>query len=407
MTVSRRGLLGTAVAASALVAMRVRAQQPTITIGVLTDMSGAYRDAFGPLSVACTRQAVDEIAQSGAPFEARILVADHQNKADIGAGIAREWFDKDGVDMIVGADNSAVGLAVQTIVREKNKVLIAQPATSAITGEQCSPNCVHWHFDTYMLANSTGGATVASGGDSWFFITPNYAFGHQLEKDTTTIVERAGGRVLGSVRYPFPETTDFSTYLQQAAASGARVLGLATAGVDTVNCVKQAHEFNLHAKMQMAALWFVIPLARAIGIEVAQGLLASECFYWDLNERTRAFAGRMAGRFPDAKPDTPQAGAYAGTLHYLKTLAAMGGAAAKADGVAIVNRMKAMPFDDDAFGTGTIRQDGRAIFNAYLFQVKKPSESAGPWDLYKTLAVTPGEQAFRPLAEGHCSFVKL
>jgi len=407
MIISRRGLLRTAAAASILPATRARAQNSTIKIGVLTDMSGPGRDVTGPLSLACARQAADECAQSGAPFAVEVLVADHQQKPDVGAAIVRHWFDEDDVDMIVDGGNSAGALAVQSIVREKNKVFVASgPGTSVLTGEQCSPNCLHWAYDTYMLAHVAGSATTAAGGDSWFFITADYAFGHQLEKETSLFIQQAGGRVLGSVHYPFPETTDFSSYMQRAEASGAKVLGLANFGADLVTCVKQAHEFGLVEKMRVAGLLMLIPLVHAIGIEMTQGLVLTESFYWDLNDRTRAFAKRTAARVPDAKPDMVQAGCYAGTRHYLKSVSAIGVTAAKADGVATVNRMKAMPFNDDAFGTGTIREDGRAMNTAYLFQVKKPGESVGPWDLYRTLATMPGEQAFRPLSEGHCPFVK-
>jgi branched-chain amino acid transport system substrate-binding protein len=407
MTISRRGLLGTVAAATLLPAPSVRAQAPAIKLGVLNDMSGPYRDLTGMRSVAAVRQAVAEFTAAGKPVAVEVIFADHQNKPDVGAAIARQWLDTGGVDAIIDVPNSAVALAVQTIVRDRNKIFLAVgPATTALTGTQCSPNFVHWYYDTYMLAHVEGGAIVADGGDSWFFILPDYAFGHQLTDDTTAVVEKAGGKVLGKIAYPFPDTTDFSAFLVQAKDSGAKVLGLANAGNDLINSVKQAREFGLDERMRFAALLTAENVVHAAGPETMQRLVITQSFYWDLNERTRAYARRSLALLPDAPPNANQAGCYAATLHYLKTAAAMGVAEAKKDGVATVNRMKAMPFDDDAFGTGKIREDGRGMVTAYLFQVKTPTESTSGWDLYKVLATVPPEQAFRPLAEGKCSFVK-
>jgi branched-chain amino acid transport system substrate-binding protein len=404
MPVSRRALLGSTLAASSLPLTRSRAQAPKITIGVLNDQSGAYRDLSGPVSVVCARQAIEEFGDKG--FTVDLVSADHQNKPDIATSIAREWFDK-GVDLLIDVPTSSVGLAVQSVARDKNKVYInTGAATSALTGEQCSPNFVHWVYDTYMLSKSTGGAMVKAGGDTWFFITANYAFGHQLQSDTTAMIQGAGGKVLGSVLYPFPDTTDFSSLLVRAQASGAKVLGLASAGADTINQVKQANEFGLTTKMKVATLLMFISDVHALGLDVAKDLVLSESFYWDLNDRTRAFTKRVLPKIKGSYPGMNQAGVYSGSLHYLKTAAAMGAAAAKADGRATVARMKAMEVDDDCFGKTRIREDGRHLVDAYLFQVKQPSESKGPWDYYKLLATTPADQAFRPLADGHCAFVK-
>jgi branched-chain amino acid transport system substrate-binding protein len=383
----------------------VRAQATnTIRIGVITDMSGLYRDTTGPGSVALTQQAVQDFGSRG--FNVEVLQADHQNKPDVGANLARQWFDQ-GVDAIVDLPTSSVALAVNQIAREKNKVhLNSGAATSDLTGAQCSPNTVHWTYDTYMLAKSTGAAVVRTGGDSWFFITADYAFGHALERDTANFVRAQGGQVLGSVRYPFPATTDFSAFLLQARASRAKVLGFANASTDTVNCIKGAREFGLHRAMKFAALLMGVVDIKSLGLDAGQGLLLTESFYWDLNDRTRALTHRVRAKNEGRPPAMVPAGCYGAVLHYLKAVAEMGVAAAKASGVDAVNRMKAMPCDDDAFGPGHIRPDGRKIHPGYLFQVKTPSESRDPWDLYKVVATTPGEEAFRPLAEGGCPLVR-
>jgi branched-chain amino acid transport system substrate-binding protein len=384
-----------------------RAQAPTIRIGVMNDQSGLYRDDTGPTGVACARQAVQDFGAAARGLDVEVVVADHQNRPDVGAGIAREWFDRGGVDAIVDVPTSSVALAVNTICREKNKVMLnSGAATTDLTGAQCSPNTVHWTYDTWMLAKSTGGATVRSGGDTWFFITANYVFGQQLQRDTARFVAEAGGRVLGSVAYPFPETTDFSSLLLQAQASRAKVLGLCNSGGDTINCIKQAREFGLTRTMRVAAMLMYNSNVRALGLEAAQGLLMTETFYWDLNDRTRAFMERIRPKTPDQWPNMVQAGNYGAVLHYLKAVADMGAAAAKADGRAVVARMKAMPTDDDCFGPGRIREDGRKLHPAYLLEAKKPSESTGSWDGLKLVATTPADQAFRPLGEGGCALVR-
>jgi branched-chain amino acid transport system substrate-binding protein len=407
MNTSRRAFLATAVAAASFRAAPARSQGQKLRIGVLTDLSGPYRDATGPTSVACARQAIADFAAMGKNLDVELLSADHQNKADVGASIARGWIDNDGVDVISDVPNSAVALAVSQIAREKDKIHLNASATSvALTGSQCTPNTIVWSFDTYSLARSTGGAMVKAGGDTWFFITADYAFGHSLEEQTATLVDKAGGKVLGRVRYPFPETTDFSSYMVQAQASGAKVLGLANAGLDAVNCVKQAYEFGLMQNgMKVAPLLIFIDGIRSIGLQTAQGLHVTESFYWDLNDGTRAFTKRVLPSTPDNYPNQAHASAYSSVLHYLKVASDMGVAEAKRSGAATVARMKKTPTEDDAFGKGAIREDGRGEFPAYLFQVKAPSESKGPWDLYKLVATTPASEALRPLSEGGCPFL--
>ncbi len=408
MTISRRALLGTAAAATTLPIVRARAQGvPTLKIGVLNDQSGPYQNTGGATSVICARQAVEEFGPAAKGFNVEIISADHQNKPDLAVSIARQWFDRDGVDMLLDVPTSSVALAVQSVVREKNKVYLnVGAASAALTGAQCSPNFIHWVYDTYMLAKSTGGAMVKAGGDSWYFLTADYAFGKQLTGDTSALVKANGGKVLGSADYPFPGTSDFSSFLVQAQASGAKVLGLSNAGADTVNSIKQANEFGINKSMKLAALLMFITDVHALGLDVANGLNLTESFYWDLNDRTRAFTNRVKPKTPNNWPNMIHAGCYSATLHYLKTAADMGAAQAKLDGVATVDRMKKMPVEDDCFGKTNIREDGRNLVPAYLFEVKKPSESKGAWDYYKLVATTPGDEAYRPLAEGHCSFIK-
>ena len=412
---TRRALVGTAAPAllTALSPRPARAQRTVIRIGVLNDQSGPYRDDGGPTGAACVRQAVQDFGDhssgsgSSGGFDVEVLVADHQNKPDIGAGITRQWFDQAGVDVIVDVPTSSVALAVNTICREKNKVMLnSGAATADLTGIACSPNTVHWTYDTFMLARSTGGAMVRAGGDSWYFITANYVFGQQLQRDTSTVVRAAGGTVLGSREYPFPDTTDFSSLLLQAQASGAKVLGLCNSGNDTINCIKQAHEFGISKDMRIAAMLMYNSNVHAVGLPIAQGLLLTEAFYWDLNPRTRAWMDRIRPKTPNQWPNMVQAGDYAATLHYLKAVADLGPAQAKADGAATVARMKAMPTDDDCYGRGSIRADGRHIHPSYLFQAKAPEESRGEWDGLKLVATTPAEEAFRPLNQGGCPLVR-
>ncbi len=413
MTINRRTLLGAAAALPALGGLPFRSARAqaanTIRIGVLNDQSGTYRDLSGPGSTQAVQLAVQEsgITQRGVTVE--VVQADHQNRPDVGSTVVRQWIDRDGIDVVVDVPTSSVALAVNTLVREKNKVFLnSGAATSDLTGAQCSPNTVHWTYDTYMLANSTGGAMVRAGGKSWFFITADYAFGHALERDTGNFVKAQGGEVLGAVRTPFPGTTDFSSYLQQAQRSRAQVIGLANAGGDTINSIKQAAEFRITrgGRVKLAGLLVFITDVNSLGLEVAQGLVLSETFYWDLNDKTRAFTQRLGALPGNIRPSMVQAGCYASVLHYLKAAGDMGVGAAKASGIEAVNRMKAMPTTDDAFGEGTIRPDGRKIHPCYLFEVKAPSESSGAWDYYKLLGTTPGDQAFRPIANGGCALVR-
>jgi len=408
-TTDRRALLKAAAAlpaAGGLPWRSARAQAAnTIRIALLCDFSGTYRDVTGPTELACIRQAAAEFANRGINIE--VMFSDNQNKADVGANLTRAWIDRDGVDVVVDGGASSVALAVNEIVRDKNKVFLnTSSATSDLTGKACSPNTVHWTYDTWMLAHSTGGATVKAGGDTWYFITADYAFGHALERDTANFVKAQGGKILGSVRTPFPGTTDFSSFIVQAMAARPKVIGLANAGTDTINCIKQAAEFGLTRRgIRLASLLMFLPDVHALGLATTQGLVCTETFYWDLNDRTRAFSARVRPHIGDNALCMNHAGGYAAVLHYLKAVADMGVPAAKASGAELVARMKAMPCDDDCFGPGRIREDGRKLHPAYLFEVKKPEESQGPFDYYKLLQTTAAEEAFRPLAEGGCPLV--
>jgi branched-chain amino acid transport system substrate-binding protein len=407
--INRRQVLAVAGGAATLIgAPRARAQDQVIKIGVLADFSGPYRSTSGPTSLAAAQQAVEDLGLANRGIRVEVLQGDHQNRPDAALALARRWIDQDSVDMICEVNNSAIALAVANLVREKDKVQLASgAATSALTGAQCSSHTLHWTYDTWMFANVVGGATVRSGGDSWYFITADYAFGHQLERDTGGFVTRAGGRVAGAARYPFPGTTDFSSYLLQAQASRAKVVGLAMAAGDMVNCVKQAHEFGLTRRgQQLAGMIMFVQDIRGIGLEAAQGMVMSEVFYHDLNDRTRALAQRILRRTPDNMPNQEHAGTYSCCVHYLKAVADVGVARAKQSGAAVIEAMKRMPTDDDAFGPGRIRQDNRKIHPAYLFEVKAPSESRGLWDFYKLRATVPAEDAFRPIAEGGCPLVR-
>lgn len=377
----------------------------TIKIGVLNDQSGLYRDLSGPGSTQAVRLAVQESGLAARGINIEVVQADHQNRPDVGSTVVRQWIDRDGVDVIVDVPTSSVALAVNTLVRERNKVFLnSGAATSDLTGAACSPNTVHFTYDTWMLAQSTGGAMVRAGGRSWFFITADYAFGHALERDTANFVRSQGGTVVGQVRTPFPGTTDFSSFLQQAQRSRAQVIGLANAGGDTTNSIKQAAEFRItRGGTKLAGLLVFITDVHSLGLEVSQGLVLSETFYWDLNDRTRAFTQRLGAMPGGIRPSMVQAGCYGAVLQYLKAVGDMGVAAAKASGAAAVARMKATPTSDDAFGEGQIRPDGRAIHPCYLFEVKTPAESRGAWDYYKLLGTTPADQAFRPLADGGCT----
>ncbi len=408
MSLSRRDVLTAAAALPALVPFhRARAQSPTLKIGVLNDQSGPYMNVTGQTSVIAARQAIEDFGAANKGINIEVISADHQNKPDLAISIVRQWFDRDGVDVVMDVPTSSVALAVNAVAREKNKIfLVSGAATVALTGEQCSPNTIHWTYDTFMLSRSTGAAMVKAGGDSWYFLTADYAFGKQLQADTTDLIQKSGGKVLGASAYPFPGTTDFSSFLLQAMSSKAKVLGLANAGADTINSIKQCAEFGVTRSMKLAALLMFISDVHALGLDVAQGLNLTESFYWDLNDRTRAFTARIKAKTPNNYPNMVHAGCYSSTLHYLKSVADMGPAQARKDGAATVARMKKMDVEDDCFGKTKIREDGRNLTPAHLFEVKKPSESKAPWDYYKLVATTPGDDAYRPLALGHCPLVK-
>ncbi|HYF60872.1 MAG TPA: ABC transporter substrate-binding protein [Burkholderiaceae bacterium] len=381
------------------------AQAPTtVRIGVLSDMSSVYADFQGPGSVLAAQMAAEDYAKAGGKMKVEVVSADHQNKPDVGATVARQWFDTQGVDMVVDLPNSAVALAVNQIVRDKNKVLIGSGAGSAVlTGAQCSPNTVHWTYDTYAYGHALGRAVVEQGGRNWFFITADYAFGHDLEKQATEEVTARGGKVVGSVRHPV-NAPDFSSYLLQARSSGADVVAFANAGGDLTNALKQAAEFGLGGSQRLVGLIFGVTNVPALGLDAAKGLISVAPFYWDQNAGTREFSQRWQARHSKrAMPNDMQAGVYAATMHYLKAVDKLGSAT---DGRAVVEAMKAMPTDDPLFGKGTIRPDGRKMHPMYLLQVKQPGESKGGWDYMKVLATIPAEAAFRPLNAGGCPLVK-
>ena len=401
----KRTLLSTLVAAAFGIAGGAAQAQITdgvIKIGVMNDMSGLYADIAGPGSVTAAKMAVEDFGAAKKGMKVEIVSADHQNKPDVGSTIARTWYDVDKVDVIVDVPTSSVGLAVNQITKDKNKVFLnSGAATSDLTGKACSPNTVHWTYDTWMLANGTGSAIVKTGGDSWFFLTADYAFGHALERDTEAAVVKGGGKVLGKVRHPFPGN-DFSSFLLQAQASKAKVIALANAGGDTINSIKQASEFGItKAGQNLAGMLVFITDVHALGLNTAQGLIFTETFYWDLNDQTRAWSKRFAAANGGKYPTMVQAGVYASVLHYLKAVEA----AKTDDGTKVVAKMKELPTDDPLFGKGMIRADGRKIHPAYLVEVKKPAESKAPYDYLKVRSTIPADQAFRPLDQGECPLV--
>jgi branched-chain amino acid transport system substrate-binding protein len=382
------------------------AAQIPVKIGVMSDMSSLYADIGGPGSVVAARMAAADFDPAKNGLKVEIVSADHQNKPEVGSSLARQWYDADHVDAIVDVPTSSVALAVAQVSKEKNKAfLISGAAASDLTGAQCAPTTVHWTYDTWALAHGTGSAIVKQGGDTWFFITADYAFGHALQRDTAAVVTKAGGKVLGSVNVPL-NTTDFSSYLLQAQASKAKIIGLANAGGDTINSIKGAAEFGIvQGGQKLAGLLVFITDVHSLGLKTAQGLIVTTAFYWDQNDKTRAFAERFAKLDHGRYPTMVQAGVYSEVLHYLEAVKKVGSAA---DGTKIVDAMKASRYDDPLFGPTTIREDGRAVHAMYLAEVKSPAESKGEWDLYKILATIPADEAFRPLAEekGVCPLVK-
>jgi len=372
-----------------------------LRIGVMNDMSGVYSDFQGAGSVLAAQLAVEDFAKQS-KRKVEVLVGDHLNKPDVGSTIARRWLDVEGVDMIIDLPNSAVALGVADIVREKNKVVIGSGAgTSLLTGEKCSPNTVHWVYDTWAMGHGLARTVMRQGKRSWFFITADYAFGHDLEKQASDAVVAGGGRVIGSARHPIGNN-DFSSLLLRAQASGAEVIALANAGGDTVNTIKQAAEYRI-ARQKIVALIFDLQSVPALGLKTAEGLTAINAFYWDMNDQTRAWSRRYQQRHPaKAMPNHMQAGVYAGALHYLKAVDKVG---SPADGRAVVQAMKDMPTDDPLFGPGRIRADGRKLHPMYLLQVKTPAESQQEWDVFKITATIPADQAFRPLKDGACPLI--
>jgi branched-chain amino acid transport system substrate-binding protein len=398
-------LVSLAALAVALVAGPAHAQQITVKIGVMSDMSSLYADIGGPGSVAAAKLAIADFVKDHPNVKVDLINGDHQNKPDVGSNLANTWFDVDKVDMIIDIPNSGVALAVSQVTSQKNKLFIVSGAASSdLSGSKCNANTIHWTYDTWMLANGTGKALVKTGGDTWFFLTADYAFGHALERDTMAAVEANGGKVVGKVRHPL-NTNDFSSFLLQAQASKAKVIGLANAGGDTINSIKAGAEFGIvKGGQKFAGLLVFTSDVNALGLQTAQGLTLTETWYWDMNDANRAWTKRWqaernaAGKFPTMV----QAGVYSGITHYLKAVVELKSAA---DGKAVAAQMKKMPTDDPLFGKGTIRPDGRKIHPAYLLEVKAPSESKYPGDFYHVRATIPADEAFRPLKDGGCPLV--
>jgi len=409
-TIRRRTLLGTTAAAGASVALPRRASAAqTIRIGVLTDMAGAYAANTGPGSVLATQMGIDDFAKTHPHIKVELYSADMQLKPDVALAIAGDWYDNKGVDLIMDLPLSSAAFAVGDMAKTKDKLAIFTGAASAdLTGPHCGPNHLHWAYDTWSMPHAVVNALVKEGGDTWFFITADYAFGHSLANDSASFVRAAGGKVLGEAAHPFPGTTDFSAYILQAKASGAKVVGLANGGTDTQNCLKQAAEFGLmKAGQKVAGMLLLINDVHGMGLQTAQGVLLSEPYYWNLNDGTRAFAKRFAAKAASgAVPNSPQAAQYSAVIHYLKAVAAMGVDNAKASGRAVIAKMRSIPVEDPIFGKSVIRADGRVIHALYLFEVKSPAQSKGPWDYYNLRRTIPMDEAFRPIADGHCPMIK-
>ncbi len=397
-----RALLAAA-AIGALLTGAAKAEDTTVKLGVLNDMSGVYADISGPGSVVAAQMAADDFMAKNKGFKVEVVGADHQNKPDVGASIARKWYDQENVDAILDVTTSSVALAVSDITKEKNKIfLVSGGGTSDLTGAKCSPNTVHWTYDTWALANGTGSALTKQGGSPWFFITADYAFGAALERDASAAVKAAGGKVAGSVKHPL-SNTDFSSFLLQAQSSGAKVIGLANAGNDLITAVKQASEFGItQGGQQLAGLLIFSSDVKALGLQAAQGLVLTDAFYWDLNDDTRAFSKRFGAKFNGKMPTSAQAGVYSSAMHYLNAIKD----AKTKDAPKVMEQMRATPINDPLFGKGEIRIDGRAIHPMYLLKVKKPADSKGEWDLFEVVSTIPANEAFRPLKDGNCPLVK-
>jgi branched-chain amino acid transport system substrate-binding protein len=403
---ARRSLVAAACAALAAFAIGAQAQSvapPPVKIGVLTDMSGPYSGMGGAGSVVAARMAIDDCLKAECTgMKIELVSADHQNKADVGASRAREWLDRDKVNALVDLTNSSVALAVQKLIREKGGVaMYSGPATGVLTGAECAPNGFHWMFDTYSQAAGAAAALTAMGQKSWYFLTVDYAFGHALEKDASDVVKRLGGTVIGSVRHPL-NASDLSSFLLQAQSSGAQVIGLANGGQDVVNSIKQARAFGIGGEHQrLAALLVFLSDVHALGLEAAQGLVYTDGFYWDADDRTRAFSKRFEALDKGNKPTMVHAGVYSSTYHYLKAVAAAG----TTDWKVVTQKMRELPIRDAVMRNASIRPDGRVIHDMYLYQVKTPAESKGPWDYLKLLSTIPAAQAFKPMDAG-CPLVK-
>jgi branched-chain amino acid transport system substrate-binding protein len=401
--IQRRALLGAA--AAAIAAPRAtRAAEKPVRIGVLTDMTGPYAANTGAGSVLGAQLAIEDFSSEHPDIKVELVQADFQLKPDVALAIATDWFDNKGVDLITDVPLSSAAFALSDLAKAKDKVAIFTGAASAdITGAHCGPNHLHWVHDTWSMSHGVVDASIKEGADTWFFITADYAFGHSLQKDAAAFVTAAGGKVLGQALAPFPGTTDFSSFLLRAKASGAKAIGLANGGADTVNCIKQAAEFGIiKGGQKVAGLLFLIHDVHGVGLKEAQGVLLTEAFYWDLNDGTREFSKRYAARFGGVVPGSGHAGQYAAVLHYLKGVAALGTGKALASGRATVTQMKAMPTDDPLFGKGKVRVDGRVIHDMYLFEVKSPEQSREAWDYYTLRRTIPADQAFRPLDQGGC-----
>jgi branched-chain amino acid transport system substrate-binding protein len=410
VSMSRRAVLraGAAVSAAAALPRRARAADKPIRIGVLTDMTGAYAANTGPGSVLGAQMAVEDFMHAHPAIKAEVVQADLQLKPDVALGIAADWFDNKGVDVVTDVPLSSAAFAIGDLAKQKDKLAIFTGGASAdITGPKCGPNHLHWVYDTWSMPHGVVDASVKEGANSWFFITADYAFGHSLQKDAASFVTAAGGKVLGQALAPFPGTTDFSSFLVQAKASGAKAIGLANGGTDTVNCIKQAAEFGImKGGQKVAGLIFLLHDVHGVGLESAQGVLLTEPFYWNLNAGTREFGKRFAARFNGVMPGSVHAGQYSAVTHYLKAAAAIGADKIMASGRAAVAQMQAMPTDDPLFGKGKVRIDGRVIHDMHLFEVKSPAQSKQAWDYYTLRRTIPAAEAFRPLDKGGCPLVR-